>query len=131
MPSRENRAIMASFGVFVLALAGLSILEATLGVPVGDGPLAVFAFAVAIVLPQLYLARTDDEVAPRTRLGVAAVLAGLFVVGFVAAPIGTPSLLLFGIAGIALLVVCRREIRTAYRESIENGDASGDAASRP
>ncbi|NKE34288.1 hypothetical protein GWG54_00385 [Natronococcus sp. JC468] len=131
MSSRENRAILAAFGLFVLVLAGLSVLEGTFGVPVGDGPLAALAFAVAIVLPQLYLARTDDEVAPRTRLGVAAVLAGLFAIGFVVAPTGTPSLLLFGAAGIALLVVCRREIRAAYRESIGNDDASGDAASRP
>lgn len=126
MSSRENRAILAAFGLFVLALAGLSILEGRLGVPVGDGPLAALAFAVAIVLPQLYLARTDDEVAPRTRLGVAAVLAGLFALGFVAAPTGTPSLLLFGAAGLALLVVCRREVQAAYRESIDGDDtASG------
>ncbi|WP_293030200.1 hypothetical protein [Natronococcus sp.] len=124
MSSRENRAILASFGVFVFALAGIAVLEGALGIPVGDGPLAALAFAVAIVLPQLYLARTDDEVAPRTRLGVAAVLMGLFALGFVAVPTGTPSLLLFGVAGIALVIVCWREIRTAYRESIGTDDAS-------
>ncbi|MFU8866645.1 hypothetical protein [Natronococcus sp.] len=129
--SRENRAILASFGLFVLALGGLAVLEGTLGVPVGDGPLAALAFAIAIVLPQLYLARTDDEVAPRTRLGVAAVLAGLFALGFAAAPTGTPSVLLFGAAGLALLVVCRREIRAAYRESIGSDDLNDDTASRP
>ena len=130
MSSLENRAVMASFGVFVLALAVLAVFEGTFGVPVGDGPLAALAFAGAIVLPQLYLALTDDEVAPRTRLGVAVVLAGLFALGFVAAPTGTPSLLLFGAAGIALLVVCRREIQAAYRESIGSGNANDDTASR-
>ena len=109
MLSRENRAILASFGIFVLALAGVAVLVGTLGVPAGDGPIAALAFAVAIVLPQVYLAWTDDEVAPRTRLGVATVLAGLF----------------------ALVVVCWREVRVAYRESIGNDDASGNAASRP
>ncbi|MFC4436525.1 MULTISPECIES: hypothetical protein [Natrialbaceae] len=122
MLSRENRAILASFGIFVLALAGVALLEGTLGVPAGDGPIAALAFAVAIVLPQVYLAQTDDEIAPRTRLGVAAVLAGLFALGFVAAPTGTLSLLLFGVAGIALLAACWSEIRAAYRESIANGD---------
>ncbi|WP_306056057.1 hypothetical protein [Natronococcus wangiae] len=125
MISRENAAILGSFALLVLVLAGFSALQ-RLGVPVGDYPLVGFlvAVGVAIVLPQLYLARTDDEVAPRTRLWLAAILSGLFAIAFVTEPNGFKDALVLGVAGGALLVVCWYEARAAYRDAMANGDSA-------
>jgi hypothetical protein len=124
MIGRENRVILGSFGLFALVVIGIGGLEQALRIPVGDYPLVTFFVAVGIpiVLPQLYLAWTDDEIAPRTRLWFAVIFSGLVALAFVSGPSDLQEWLVLSLVGTALLVLGWYEARAAYRESIANGD---------
>lgn len=81
MVSRENRVILGSVALLVLAIAGGAALERVLGVAVLEQPLVVFVllYGLPIVVPQLYLAATGDEDAsPRARIWLAAIVTALF-----------------------------------------------------
>lgn len=80
MVSRENRAIAGSFVLFVLAFVGLGVLEMATGVAVTDQPLVIFLLLAVptVVGPQLYLAATDADVSPRTRIRFAVIATGVF-----------------------------------------------------
>jgi hypothetical protein len=125
MSSRENRAILASFGVFVLALAGLAVLEGRWGRAATESPVVGFLVLVGIpiVLPQLYLARTDDEIPSRIRLWLVAGVSGLYALQDGSVAGRSQDLLVLGIAGATLALAFWYEARAAYRASVSDEDA--------
>jgi hypothetical protein len=125
MSRRENRAILASFGVFVLVLVGLSILERRWGRIATESPIVRFLVLVGIpiVLPQLSLARTDDEIPSRTRLWLVAGVSGLYALQAGSAAGRFQELLVLGIAGATLALAFWYEARAAYRASVGDEDA--------
>ncbi|AXR83149.1 hypothetical protein [Natrarchaeobaculum sulfurireducens] len=85
MLSRENRVIGASVALLVaIALVVLPVAEDTLGLALSDQPLAAFVLfaGLAVLGPQLYLARTDEEISPRTRVRFAVVVSAVFALTF-------------------------------------------------
>ncbi|RQG91125.1 hypothetical protein EA462_03775 [Natrarchaeobius halalkaliphilus] len=80
MVSRENLVIVSSFVLLVLALAGIGIVDGATTVALGEYPLVMYLLfaGLTIVGPQLYLAATDDDVPPRTRVRFATIVWGLF-----------------------------------------------------
>lgn len=126
MSSRENRAILAAFGLFVLVFAGLSVLEGRWGHAATESPVVGFLVLVGIpiVLPQLYLARTDDEIPPRSRLWLVAGVSGLYALQAEGAAGRSQDLLVLGVAGAALALAFWYEARGAYRGSVGDEDAT-------
>jgi len=85
MVSRENRVIGASLALlFVVVLFVLPVAEDALGLALSDQPLAAFVLfaGLAVLGPQLYLARTDEDVSPRTRIRFAAVATAIIGLTF-------------------------------------------------
>ena len=85
MISRENRIIGASLALlFVMVLFVLPVAEDVLGLALSDQPLAAFVLfaGLAVLGPQLYLARTDEDVSPRTRVRFAVVVTAIFALTF-------------------------------------------------
>lgn len=119
MVSRENRVILGSFLLFVAVAAGIVVAELQWGVSVGDSPLLAYLLVagVAIVLPQLYLAATDDDVAPRHRLWFAVVAAVAFAFVTVPEAAGLQRASIYAIAGTVFLGAVCYEVVTGYRAS--------------
>ncbi|ELY50536.1 hypothetical protein [Natronococcus jeotgali] len=126
MSSRENRAILAAFGLFVLALAGLSVLEERWGHAATESPVVelLVLVGIPIVLPQLYLARTDGEIPTRSRLWLVAGVSGLYALQAEGAAGRSRDLLVLGVAGAALALAFWYEARGAYRRSVGDEDAT-------
>ena len=85
MVSRENRVIGTSLALlFAVVLFVLPVLENPLGLALSDQPLAAFVLfaGLAVLGPQLYLARTDEDVSPRTRVRFAVVVTAVFALAF-------------------------------------------------
>ncbi|THE64428.1 hypothetical protein D8Y22_13505 [Salinadaptatus halalkaliphilus] len=84
MLARDTRVILASLAALGVALAAALALESAFGVAVLDQPLLSFLLVagLAVLAPQLYLAATDDDISPRTRVRVGVILLGLFALGF-------------------------------------------------
>ncbi|WP_222920089.1 hypothetical protein [Natrinema sp. SYSU A 869] len=118
MIDREGRVIFGSLLLVVLALAGSIVVDRQFGVAIRDRPLLAFLLfaGVAVALPQLYLAVTDDdEDRSRSRLRFAAVAMATFAIAFAADADGGRHLLiaLIGISSIVALVCY--EVLTDYR----------------
>ncbi|AGB36238.1 hypothetical protein [Natronococcus occultus] len=126
MPSRENRAILAAFGLFALVLVGLSVLEGRWGHAATESSVVGFLVLVGIpiVLPQLYLARTDDEIPTRTRLWLVAGVAGLYALQAGSVAGRSQDLLVLGIVGATLALAFWYEARAAYRASVSDEDVA-------
>ncbi|WP_049926333.1 hypothetical protein [Halopiger goleimassiliensis] len=85
MPSRENLVILASLLLlFLFVLLGMPLLDRAVGVDLNRYPLPAFVLVagLAVVVPQLSLARTDDAVTRRTRIRFAVIATGVFAVTF-------------------------------------------------
>ncbi|MFP8952089.1 hypothetical protein ACLI4Z_03815 [Natrialbaceae archaeon A-arb3/5] len=141
MLSRENAVILGSLALlFAVALFVLPVLESVVGLSINDQPLAAFVvFAgLAVVLPQLYLARTDDEASPQTRIRLAAVATAAFAVMFaepaeleagisssmLADPVALQHALLVVIAVGAFVVLLCYEFVAGYRSQNATDGAS-------
>lgn len=114
MVSRENRVLLASLAL--VALLGIAVVVTDIG---AESSITAFLLVavVGVLLPQLYLARTGDDVAPARRIRVGGYLTALFAFVFAnSAPaferrvLATVGLVLLG----ALLV---REAVAGYRDS--------------
>jgi hypothetical protein len=115
MVSRENRVILAS-----LALVALLAVAARLTGLGDDSAVGVFLVVVGagILLPQLYLARTDEGVDPGRRVRVGAFLTALFAFAIAN---GAPAFerRVLATVGLALLVALLvREAVAGYRDSL-------------
>ncbi|WP_265110065.1 hypothetical protein [Halosolutus halophilus] len=117
MVSRENRVILGSFLLFVAVVAGIAFADRRLGVSIGDAPLVGYLLlaGVAIVLPQLYLARTDDDVSPRYRIWFATVAAVGLAFSIVSDATGLQRASIYAIAGTVFLGAVCYEVVTGYR----------------
>lgn len=84
MLSRENRIILGSLLLFVGVIVTLLPLEDALGTAVLEQPLVAFLLFTGLIVavPQLYLAATDDDVSPRTRVRFTVIVTGIFAVMF-------------------------------------------------
>lgn len=116
MIDRESRIIFGSFLVFVLVHAGSIVVDHQFGIGLQDLPFLSFLFAsVAVALPQLYLADTDDGSHPRSRLRFAAVATAAFAVAFTADADGARYLLIATIGTGSLLGLVCYEALSGYR----------------
>ncbi|WP_226481027.1 hypothetical protein [Natrinema amylolyticum] len=125
MIDREGRVIFGSLLLVVLALAGSLVADRQFGVAIRDRPLLAFLLfaGVAVALPQLYLAVTDDDAdRSRSRIRVAAVATATFAIAFAADADGGRHLLIALIGtGSIVALVCYEillEYRTASDESV-------------
>jgi hypothetical protein len=114
MVSRENRVLLASTALVALGLA--------VGAAADLGTSALYGLllfvGVGVVAPQLYLAATDDEFEPRTRIRTAALLGLLFVWGSYGTATDPTDRQVVGAVGAVLLVgLVGYEVVAGYRET--------------
>ncbi|ELY42717.1 hypothetical protein [Natronorubrum tibetense] len=123
MVSRENRVILGSFLLLVVAAAAITATEQWLDLRYGDNPfLAFLLFAgLAVAVPQLYLARTDTDVDPRSRVRFAVIATMVFAAMFAESTDELQSQLILAIAGGAFLVLVAAEFVLGYRGSATDG----------
>lgn len=99
MVSRVNRVLVASLALVFLSFA---VVAAT-GIGQGSGLVAFVILAgVGFLAPQLYLARTDDTVSPRSRVRFGVVMTAL-VAFFSAGSAAPPEQYVVGVLGLGLL----------------------------
>ena len=114
MVSRENRVLLASTGAVLVVL----VVVALTGAGDESAALAALAFAgVGVLAPQLYLAATDDEVNPRTRVRVGVLVTLLLLWGQWNTVEGRAQTIVGG-ASVALLVgLVAYEFLAGYRST--------------
>ncbi|WP_207590464.1 hypothetical protein [Halomontanus rarus] len=119
MVSRENRVILGSFLLVPVVFAGVAVAELWLGIPFGAYSLLAFlTFAgVAVALPQLYLAKTDTEVDPHSRMRAAVLATVIFAAVFADTSDPLQRRLIIGTAGAAFLGLVGYEFYTGFRDS--------------
>jgi hypothetical protein len=123
MIDREGRILFGSLLLLVLALAGSIVVDRQFGMAVRDRPgLSFLLFAgIAVALPHLYLAVTDDEDRRRSRLRFAAITTAAFALAFTGEAEGGAYLLIAatGTGSIAALV--------CYEVLVEHGAGTDDS----
>ncbi|ELY47662.1 hypothetical protein [Natronorubrum sulfidifaciens] len=121
MIDRNSRIVFGSLLLFVLALAGSIIVELQYGIVLREYPILSFLLfaGVAIAAPQLYLAATDDDVPPRTRVQFAAVATAVLALAFAGTADGGRSLLITTIGACAVFGLVCYELLIEYRASSE------------
>lgn len=119
MLSRENRVILGSFCLALVVLAAIIVAEQWLGITDSNYPvLAFLIFAgLTVGLPQLYLARTDTTVSPRSRVRFAVIVTMVFAAGFSGTTDGLQAKLIGAIGGGAFLGLVCYELYAGYRDS--------------
>lgn len=119
MLSRENRVILGSFCLALIVIAGVTVAERWFGVTYGDYPLVAFLLfaGVTVALPQLYLARTDTTVSPRSRVRFAVIVTMVFAAGFAGTADGLQAMVIVGIGGAAFLGLVAHEFYAGYRDA--------------
>ena len=117
MIDREGRVILGAFLAFVIAVATSIVIERQTGFTLHGRPLFAFLLFTgpAVVLPQLYLARTDVEPGPRSRVRFAAIATAAFAVAFADEATGSYYLLLAVIGTGSLLGLICYEALVEYR----------------
>ncbi|WP_226005285.1 hypothetical protein [Natrinema salinisoli] len=126
MIDREGRILFGSLLLLVLALAGSIVVDRQFGVAVRDRPLLSFLLVagIAVALPHLYLAATDDGDRFRSRLRFAAITTAAFALAFTAEAEGIGYLLIAGIGtGSIVALVC-------YEIFAEYGAGTDDSVTR-
>ena len=113
MVSRENRVLLASTGTVLLVFVVVAAAD------VGESAvLAALAFAgVGVLAPQLYLAATDDEVAPRTRIRVGVLVTLFLLWGQWSTAEGRARAIVGGASAVLLLALLAYEFRAGYRSA--------------
>lgn len=119
MLSRENRVILGSFLLATVVFAGVIVAELWFDVRFDDHPVLAFLIFAGLVvcLPQLYLARTDTTVSPRSRVRFAVIVTMVFAAGFVGNADGIQGTLIVVIAGAAFLGLVCYEFYAGYQDS--------------
>lgn len=119
MLSRENRVIPGSFLLPGLVFVSVVVAELQFGITVSSSRLLVFVLSAGlfVCLPQLYLARTDTTVAPRTRVRFAVLMTMLFATMFTANAGHLQDRLIVAIGGGAFLALVGYEFAAGYRDS--------------
>ncbi|SDK04781.1 hypothetical protein [Natronorubrum texcoconense] len=123
MVSRENRVILGSFLLLVVAVAAIAAAEQWLDLRYGDNSLLAFLLfaGIAVAVPQLYLARTDTDVDPRSRVRFAVIATMVFAAMFAESTADFQSQLILAIAGGSFLVLVAAEFVLGYRGSAAGG----------
>lgn len=121
MIDRNGRIVFGGFLLFVLVLSGSIIVDVQFGLELRDYPLLSFLLfaGMAIAAPQLYLAVTDDDVPPRTRVQFAAIATAVFAIVFAGSVDDFRSLLIAAIGTGALFGLVCYELLVGYRDSSE------------
>jgi hypothetical protein len=117
--SRENRAILGSFLLTGLVFVGVVIAERQFGTTVSGSRLLLFLLyaGLCVCVPQLYLAKTDTTVAPRSRVRFA-VLMTLIFAGNLSKNTGQlQDRLIVAVGGGAFLALVGYEFVAGYRDS--------------
>ncbi|WP_137291351.1 hypothetical protein [Natronorubrum halophilum] len=119
MLSHENRVILGSIILLVLAVLGAVVVDTYLGISLGANPVLSFlVFAgIVVVAPQLYLATTDEDVSPRSRVRFAVIATGVFAAMFAGNAEGLESRIILTIAGGAFVGLVCYEFFAGYRSS--------------
>ncbi|USZ70772.1 hypothetical protein [Natronosalvus halobius] len=126
MVSRENRVILGSFVLFVATIGLLIGLEAVLDVGPLDSPLLTFLLfsGFVVVLPQLYLAITDDEVSPRARVRFAVIATLVFAAMIGGDAAGWQRWAILVVAGGTFVILVGHEFWAGYRTSSETSSSA-------
>ena len=112
--SHENRVLLVSTGTVLLVLVAVAVAD--IG---GESALltALVLAGVGVLAPQLYLAATDDEVNPRTRVRVGVLVTVVLLWGQWSVAADAVKPLVAG-AGVALLVgLVAYEFWAGYRST--------------
>ncbi|ELY71492.1 hypothetical protein [Natrinema versiforme] len=124
MLDREDRIVFGSLLALVLAIAGSLVVDRQFGLGIQDWPLLSYLLfaGVAVALPQLYLAITDDETArsgdrSRSRLRFAAVATAAFALAFAADAEGLAHLVIGVIGSGSLVALVCYEVLTDYQSA--------------
>ncbi|ELY52809.1 MULTISPECIES: hypothetical protein [Natronorubrum] len=114
MVSRENRVLIGSLLAVWLAVVGIGLT----GIGAQSAVVTFVVLAgIGIVVPQLYLAVTDDDVPGRQRVRIAAVLSLVIaMLGFSSADPGE-RLLIAGLVAALLIVLVAYEFTAGYRST--------------
>ena len=122
MLSRENRVILGSFLLAGVVLAGIIFAEFWLGIRFSDYPVIAFLLfaGLTVGLPQMYLAKTDTTVSPRSRVRFAVIVTMVFAAGFAQNADGIQQTLILAIGASAFLGLVGHEFVAGYRESSRN-----------
>ncbi|WP_436347208.1 hypothetical protein [Natronorubrum sp. FCH18a] len=128
MIDRDGRIVFGSLLVFVVILTGSNIADHQFGVSLHDHPLLSFlVFAgIAVVVPQLYLAATDDEPWPRERIQFVAVATAVFATLFAADATGIRYLVLASIGAVSLFALVCYEVLRWHRMTIDEVRPTAD-----
>ncbi|MXV61741.1 hypothetical protein GS429_06610 [Natronorubrum sp. JWXQ-INN-674] len=123
MRSLENRVILGSFLLFAAVIVGVIAAERVFDVRFGDYPLLAFlAFAgLTVALPQLYLAKTDTDVDPRSRVRFAVIVTMVFAAMFAESATTLQDRLILIVGGGAFLALVGYEFFAGYRASSRDG----------
>lgn len=123
MIDREGRIVFGSLLSLVLALAGSIVVDQQFGIAVRERPVLSFLLVagIAVALPHLYLAVTDDEDRFRSRLRFAAVTTAAFALAFTAEAEGVGYLLIATIGTGSIVALVCYEILAEY--GAENDDS--------
>ena len=114
MVSRENRVLLGSLflvwlAITVVGLTGIGAESAVL--------VFVVLAGLGIVVPQLYLAVTDDDVPGRQRIRIAAVLSLVIAMLGVSGADPTERRIIAGLVAALLLAVVAYEFAAGYRSN--------------
>ena len=114
MISRENRVLLASTTLVAL----LVITIAVTGFSDGSAVLVLLLVAgVGVLGPQLYLAATDEDVAPRTRIRVGVLVTLVFAWGLYATANPSERPIVAAIGAVLFVALVGYEFMTGYRST--------------
>ncbi|WP_121741984.1 hypothetical protein [Natronorubrum halophilum] len=127
MLSHENRVILGSIILSVLAVLGAVVVDTYLVISLGANPVLSFLVfgGIVVVVPQLYLAVTDEDVSPRSRVRFAVIATGVFAVMFARDAAALESRIILTVGGGAFVGLVCYEFLAGYRAS------SDDPSARP
>ncbi|ELZ15156.1 hypothetical protein C477_18250 [Haloterrigena salina JCM 13891] len=124
MIDRDGRIVFGSLLALILVLTVSIVVEEQFGVGLREYPVLSFlVFAgLALAVPQLYLAATDDETADddptRSRVQFAAVATAVFALAFADDASGISYLVIAGIgSGAVIALVCYEALRWHHGSS--------------
>ncbi|USZ70682.1 hypothetical protein [Natronosalvus halobius] len=133
MVSRESRVLLGSMALVAAVILGLDLVTNALGLPRWSSPLFGFLVIVGlgVAVPQLYLARTDDERSPLTRLRIVVFLTVVFAFLFVGGAQGLERQAIAGLTALTVVGWFGYEFLVAYRAAKEDPSRLPDVDGGP